>query len=132
MQKSIQGRNHMNVANVGSSLETGTPFLWFKNYNLIMIFTLMQERSHTMCSYISSKFITNFEVVVSWLIYRKKDKRILLGNYMNEKVVIILGHEMAIYFSIKILPSLKTLVIYKLIQLESPMYLGYMEFSRKF
>ena len=65
-------------------------------------------------------------------IYRKKDKRILLGNYMNEKVVIILGHEMAIYFSIKILPSLKTLVIYKLIQLESTMYLGYMEFSRKF
>ena len=65
-------------------------------------------------------------------IYRKTDKRILLGNYMNEKVVIILGHEMAIYFSIKILPSLKTLVIYKLIQLESTMYLGYMAFSRKF
>ena len=65
-------------------------------------------------------------------IYRKNDKRILLGNYMNEKVVIILGHEMAIYFSIKILPSLKTLVIYKLIKLESTMYLGYMAFSRKF
>ena len=45
----------------------------------------------------SSRFMVEF--------IAKRIRRILAGIYVNEKVVIILGHEMAIYFSFEILPS---------------------------